>query len=89
MNPAQSIAPAWGAVVPMMVYAIATSTESETGAAAIAELQRMADILDAWNKRAPLLLELLHEARDAARDEDFRIAEENILRALALVGGES
>lgn len=81
-------APTWAGVLPLLVYTIATATESDEGAESVAQLQRLADALDAWNARVPVLREMLHEARDAVRDEDYRIAEENILRALALIAGD-
>lgn len=85
----KQISPTWGAVVPLMVYAIATSTESETGAAAVAELQRMADTLDAINSRVPVLLELLGEARDCIIDEEPADALENLRRVRVLLDGDA
>ena len=82
------ITPTWAGVLPLLVYTIATSSESDEGAESVAQLQRLADALDEWNARVPVLLEMLHEARDATRDEEYRIAEENILRALALLAGD-
>jgi hypothetical protein len=81
-------APTWAGVLPLLIYTIATSSESDAGAEAVAQLQRLSDALDAWNARVPVLLGVLHEALDATRDEEHRMASENILRALALVAGD-
>jgi hypothetical protein len=80
--------PTWAGVLPLLIYTIATTPESTEGAESVAQLQRLSDALDAWNARVPVLLGVLHEALDATRDEEHRLASENILRALALVAGD-
>ena len=82
------ITPTGAGMLPLLVYTITEDTGAAEATEAVAQLQRLADALDEWNARVPVLLEMLHEARDAVRDEDYRIAEENILRALALLAGD-
>jgi hypothetical protein len=81
-------APTWAGVLPLLIYTIATSTESDEGAEAVAQLQRLSDALDAWNARVPVLLEMLSEARECIMDEEPAAALENIKRARLLVAGD-
>ena len=85
----KTLNPTWCGVLPMLIYAIATSTESTTGATAVEELQRAAEALDAWNIRAGELVNLLNEARNCIDDDEYKTAREHIRRALYLLEGES
>lgn len=85
----QTLNPTWCGVLPLLIYTIATSTESTAGATAVEELQRAAEALDAWNKRAPVLRELLREACECIDDDEYAIARENVRRALNLLESES
>lgn len=85
----QTLNPTWCGVLPLLIYTVATSTESTAGEAAIAELQRAAEALDAWNARSCALRELLNEARECIDDDEYQTARENIRRALALLEGDA
>lgn len=85
----QTLNPTWCGVLPLLIYTIATSTESTAGETATAELRRAAEALDAWNERAPLLRSLLLEIRECLHDEEYAIARAGVLRAIELLDGES
>ena len=85
----KTLNPTWCGVLPLLIYTIATSSESTAGEAAVAELQRAAEALDAWNELAPLLRSLMREIRECLDDEEYAIARAGVLRAIELLESES
>ena len=75
--------------MPLLADAIARNGDygDEAAAAARAELQRLAAAMDAWNKRAPRLLDHLSSALDLMDDGECRAAHVRIANALRTLRG--
>jgi len=83
------LTPTWSGIAPLLIASIARHGDHpDPSMDAPAEVLRMARAIDAWNRRAPALVELLSEARECLRDDECVIADDNIRRALSLLGGD-
>ena len=82
-----NLAPTWSGIAPLLIQTIAREGDAPS-LPAPAEVLRMATAIDEWNRRAPALVELLSEARECLRDDECVIADDNIRRALSLLGGD-
>jgi hypothetical protein len=84
-----NLAPTWRGIAPLLIESIARHGDHpDPSMDAYAEVLRMATAIDEWNRRAPALVELLCEARECLRDDECVIADDNIRRALSLLGGD-
>jgi hypothetical protein len=84
-----NLAPTWSGIAPLLIESIARHGDHpDPSMDAYAEVLRMANAIDEWNRRAPALVELLCEARECLRDGECIMAEDNIRRALNLLEGD-
>jgi len=75
------ICPTWASVVPLLVDAIArTSDHGESADAARAELLRLARFVDEQNERMASLREIAQGAIDSLDDDEFSMARLKLTR---------